>query len=333
MALHAIDDVGDAIDATREFLFPFDLRRWLKLALVAFFIGGGLNTPSGQFGGSGGTGGSPGPGGGGELPASLPSLPVEAMTLIAVAVAVVVLLALVFGIVGSVMEFVFIESLRNDAVRVRQYWSDRWRQGLRLFGFRVVIGLPLLALVLGWMALFVLPMVTNVQQPAFSAGVFLFGLPVLLLAGLVFAVINAFTTFFVVPLMIQRDSGVLAGWRRLWPSMKREWKQYAAFAVFLLVLSLVVGFITSIAVGLVAVVVLIPFAILGAIVYVALSLSTAGTVLLGLLAAGFALVMLVVWALVQVPVVAYFRYYALLVLGDIDSSFDIIPDQRAAVRE
>ncbi|MEF8807135.1 DUF7544 domain-containing protein [Natronomonas sp.] len=333
MALHAIDDVGDAIDATRAFLFPFDLRRWLKLALVAFFVGGGLNTPSGQFGGSGGPSGSPGPGGGGELPASLPSLPVEAMTLIAVAVAVVVLLALVFGIVGSVMEFVFIESLRNDAVRVRQYWSDRWRQGLRLFGFRVVIGLPLLALVVGWMALFVLPMVTNVQQPAFSAGVFLFGLPVLLLAGLVFAVINAFTTFFVVPLMIQRDSGVLAGWRRLWPSMKREWKQYGAFAVFLLVLSLVVGFITSIAVGLVAVVVLIPFAIIGAIVYVALSLSTTGTVLLGLLAAGFALTMLVVWALVQVPVVAYFRYYALLVLGDIDSSFDIIPDQRAAVRE
>jgi hypothetical protein len=330
MALHAIDDVGDAIDATREFLFPFELRRWLKLALVAFFVGGGLNTPSGQFGGSGG---SPEPGGGGELPASIPSLPADVMTLIAVAVAVAVLLALVFGIVGSVMEFVFIESLRNDAVRVRQYWSDRWRQGLRLFGFRIVIGLPLLALVVGWMALFVVPMFMNVQQPAVSAAVFLFGLPVLLLAGLVFAVINAFTTFFVVPLMIQRDSGVVAGWRRLWPSIKREWKQYGAFAVLVLVLSLVVGFIASIATGLAAIVLLVPFAIVGGIVYVALSFSIAGTALLAILAIVFAAVMLVVWALVQVPVVAYFRYYALLVLGDIDSSFDIIPDQREAIRE
>ena len=39
MALHAIDDVGDALDATRAFLFPFDRTKWLKLALVVFFVG------------------------------------------------------------------------------------------------------------------------------------------------------------------------------------------------------------------------------------------------------------------------------------------------------
>lgn len=330
MALHAIDDVGNAIDATREFLFPFDLRRWLKLALVAFFVGGGFNTPSAQFGGSGGTP-QPGPGGGGaDLPTSLPF---DVVTIIAAVVVVAVLLAIVFGILGSIMEFVFIESIRTDEVRIRQYWGDRWRQGLRLFGFRIIIGLPLLAIVLGWMALFVVPMFMNVQQPAISAVVFLLGLPVVFLAGLAFAVVYSFTTFFVVPLMIQRDSGVLAGWRRLWPSIKREWKQYLAFAVIGAVLMFVIGFVASIAVGIAALIVLIPFAIVGAIVYVALSLSTAGTALLGLLAVLFGLIMLVVWALVQVPVVAFLRYYALLVLGDIDSSFDIIPDQREAVRE
>jgi hypothetical protein len=36
---------------------------------------------------------------------------------------------------------------------------------------------------------------------------------------------------------------------------------------------------------------------------------------------------------VQVPVQTYLRYYALLVLGDVESSFDIVPDRRAAVRE
>lgn len=330
MALHAIDDVGDAIDATREFLFPFELRRWLKLAVVAFFIGGGFNLPSGQVGGSGGTP-QPGPGTGGiDIPASLP---VDAVAIIAIVVAVAVLLALVFGIIGSVMEFVFIESMRNDEVRIRQYWSDRWRQGLRLFGFRVILGLPLLVLVFGWMALFFLSAFRPISQPELSITVFLLGLPVLFIVGLAFAVVYSFTTFFVVPLMIQEDSGVLAGWRRLWSSIKREPKQYLAFAVIGAVLTFVVGFVVSIAVGLAALIVLIPFAIVGAIVYVALSFSTAGTALLGLLAVLFALLMLVVWALVQVPVASFLRYYALLVLGDIDSSFDIIPDQREAVRE
>jgi hypothetical protein len=42
---------------------------------------------------------------------------------------------------------------------------------------------------------------------------------------------------------------------------------------------------------------------------------------------------LVVAALVGMPVQAYLRYYAMLVLGDVDPDLDLIPDQRAAVRE
>jgi hypothetical protein len=327
MALHAAQNVGDAIDVTREFLFPFELRRWLKLALVAFFVGGGVNFPSGQFGGGGNT---PDPNGGGELPASIPA---DIVTILAVVAVVAVVFALVFGIIGAIMEFVFIESLRTEEVRLRRYWSDRWRQGLRLFGFRVVVGLPVLALFLGWMALIFAPLLTDVQLPSASVGLFLAGLPVLFLVGLLFGVIYSFTTVFVVPLMIQQDSGVLAGWRRLWPSIKREWKQYLAFAVIGFVLTLVAGLVASMAVGLAAIVLLVPFAIVGGLVYLAFSLSSVGTALLAVVAVIFAIVMLVVWALVQVPVVAYLRYYALLVLGDIESEFDIIPDQREAVRD
>jgi hypothetical protein len=331
MALHAIDDIDDAIDATREFLLPFDRGLWLKLALVAFFVGGGSNVPSAQFGGSGGGPTEPGGGGGvGEIPGSIPA---DVVTIIAVVAAVAVLLALVFGLVGSIMEFVFVESLRNERVRIRRYWSDRWRQGLRLFGFRIALALPVLALVVGWLAVAFLPMLAGADSPGFSVGVFLLGVPVVIVVSLVFAAIHSFTTMFVVPLMIQRDSGVLAGWRRLWASIKREPKQYLAFAVIGLVLTLVVGLVASIAVGIAAIVVAIPFAILGVVVYLALSFSTAGTVLLAVLVAGFLLAMAVVWALIQVPVVSYVRYYALLVLGDIEADFDIIPDQREAIRE
>lgn len=326
MALHAAQDVGDAVSVTREFLFPFELSRWLKLAVVVFFIGGGVSAPSTGFDGAD----TPPAPNGAEIPTTPPA---DVMTLVAALVALAVLLGIAFAIIGAIMEFVFIESLRNDRVRIRRYWRDRWRQGLRLFGFRIAIGIPMLALFLGWLALFLVPLFTGMSTPEISFAVFLLGMPVLFVVGILFGIVYSFTTVFVVPLMIQQDSGVLAAWRRLWPSIKREWKQYLVYAILALVLTFALGLAASIVVGLAAIVLLVPFALLGVLVYLALSFSTAGMVLLGLLGVVFLAALVVTWALVQVPVVAYLRYYALLVLGDIEADFDVIPDQRAAIRE
>jgi len=326
MALHAIDDVSDAFRVTRRFLTPFDARRWLKLALVALFVGGGVSSPTVQSNVSSGSEQVPAE----ELPATIPG---DVLGLVVAAVALAVVLALVFGIVGSIMEFVLVESLRSGEVTVRRYWRRRWRQGLRLFGFRVAIGLPVLGLFLAWLALFLGPLVFDAGGQVASVGVFLLGLPVLVLVGVLYALVSGFTTVFVVPLMIQRDSGVLAGWRRLWPSVRSEWQQYLAYAVVSFLLTVGLGFVVSLAVGLGALVVAVPFAIVGAVVYLTLSASsTVGLVLLGLVAVLFALALVVLWALVQVPVVTYLRYYALLVLGDIEPAFDIIPERREAAR-
>jgi len=46
----------------------------------------------------------------------------------------------------------------------------------------------------------------------------------------------------------------------------------------------------------------------------------------------FALAALVVALLVTVPVQTYLRYYALLILGDVDADLDLIPEQRAIAR-
>jgi len=51
--------------------------------------------------------------------------------------------------------------------------------------------------------------------------------------------------------------------------------------------------------------------------------STVGIAVLVALALLFGLSMLVIWTLAQVPVVTYLRYYALLVLGDIEETFHI----------
>lgn len=331
MALHALQEIGDAVDLAREFLFPFDLRRWLKLAVVAFFLGGSsTGFPTGQFD----TGGAPSDGTPGQVPDGLPStVPDDLLLIVAVVVAALLLLGLVFAVVGAVMEFVFVESLLSGDVSVRRYWGRRWKQGLRLFGFRFAIGLPFLLLVVGWMAILLVPLLLG-GDPILPVGAFLLGIPVVFLVGVVYGAVNTFTTVFVVPLMIRDDSGVLAGWRRLWPSVKAEWKQYLGFAVAWFGLTIGTGLVASIAVGIAAIALLIPIGVLAAVAYFAIGFSTtAGLVVVGVLAVIFVVAMLVVTALVQVPILTYLRYYALLVLGDIEPEFDLVADRRPAVGE
>ncbi|MDZ5810801.1 hypothetical protein U4E84_05510 [Halorubrum sp. AD140] len=326
MSLHAVEHVEEAFGITREFLTPFDLRRWLKLALIVFFVGSGVSFPSAQFN----TSTPPGDVPTGEIPFSLPP---DVGTLAVVLVAAGLLLGGLFALIGAIMEFVLIESLRTGEVSLRRHWRRRWRQGIRLFGFRIVIGLPMFALFAGWLALLIVPIVTG-RDPTIPATAFLVGIPVVFLIGVLYALVSGFTTVFVVPLMIQADSGVLAAWRRLWGSVKTAWKQYVAYVVIAFLLAVAAGIITSIVVGIIALVLLIPMLMVAAIMHVTVSLSsTVGFVVLVALALLFGLSMLVIGTLAQVPVVTYLRYYALLVLGNIDDSFDVVSNSHPSRRD
>ncbi|MUW15083.1 hypothetical protein GJ633_10755 [Halorubrum sp. CBA1125] len=326
MALHAVENVEEAFGVTREFLTPIDVRRWLKLALVVFFVGSGVSFPTAQFN----TSTPSGDVSNGGFPFSLP---VDVVTLVIAIVTVGLLLVGLFALIGAIMEFVLIESLRTGEVSLRRHWRQRWRQGLRLFGFRIAIGLPMVALIAGWIALLVVPILTG-RGPAVPFTVFLVGIPVVFLISVLYALVAGLTTVFVVPLMIQADSGVLAAWRRLWGSIKTAWKQYLAYVVIAFLLTVAAGIIASIVVGIIAVVLLIPVLIVAAIAHLTVSLSsTIGIVVLVALAILFGLSMLVIWTVAQVPVVTYLRYYALLVLGDIEESFDLLVDRRPSVEK
>ncbi|MFC5277799.1 hypothetical protein ACFPM1_03315 [Halorubrum rubrum] len=332
MSLHAVDEIERAFGVTREFLTPIDVRRWLKLAFVVFFVGGGVSFPSAQFNASAPSEEIPA----GDVPGSLPNgladaLPADPLLIVVALVGAGVLLGAVFAFVAAVMEFVLIESLRTGEVSIRRHWRRRWRQGLRLFGFRVAVGLPMLALVLGWLALVFVPLLTG-RDLGVPFVAFLAGIPVLLVGGVVYGLVSGFTTTLVVPLMIRFDSGVLAAWRRLWESIRAAWTQYLAYAVVAFLLTVAVGLVASIAVGIVAVLLAVPFVVVALIAHVTVSLSsTVGLVVLVGLVLVFGATMLVISALAQVPVVTYLRYYALLVLGGIDESFDLVSERREVV--
>ena len=326
MALHAIDNISDAFSATKGFLVPFERRRWLKLAVVALFLGGGVSFPTVQFNAPGGIDGSPG--------TEIPSIAPDAMTVLAAIAAVILAVGLLYSLVGAIMEFVFIESLRTGAVSIRRHWSRRWRQGMRLFGFRIAIGLPALAALAGWVGLLAAPIVLDTDPIVPFGTLFVLGLPLVFFVGLLYALVASLTTVFVVPIMIKTDSGVLASWRVLWGSLKANPKQYLVYLGIAFVLTIAIGILVSIVVGLGVLVLLFPLVVLGIAVYLTVSLSsTIGIAVLAVAAGLFLVAVVGLWLLVQVPVLTYLRYYALLVLGDIDESLDLIFERRAAIRE
>lgn len=327
MTLYALEDVDDAFRVTRSFLTPFDVRRWLKLALVVFFVGGvGTGANPVQYSASGD-----------ELPATgewvPPDLGAEVWLLVAGVVALAVVIGVAFLLVGSVMEFVLIESLRTGEVAVRRYWRRRWRQGLGLFGFRLVVGL----LVFGAVALLFAPVLLAASTGDLGGGalaLFLLLLPAVVVLGVVAGLVDGFTTAFVVPIMVLEDTGVLAGWRRLWASIRAEWKQYLAYVVAQFVLTIAGGLVLGMVAVAAALVLLVPFGLLGLVggVLFAVGASPIGIAVVVAAAVLFGLVLAIVLVVAQAPVVAFLRYYALLVLGDVDAALDLVPDQRRAAR-
>jgi len=326
MSWIATDALTSTRDATRSLLLPVDRGRWLRLALLALFVGGGIGAPTGgaNFGG-GGT-----PGAGGDVPTDFP-MPdpgtVNALFGLALAlIALAVLLGIVWTFVGAVMEFVLVTGLVDRNVRIREPFRAHLGRGIRLFVFRIglllvglaILGIPVLAVVLGGAAV--------------SPAILVLFVPLLLLFGLVALagwLISLLTVDFVVPTMLATDRGILSAWSRVLTTLRREWQEVGVYLVVRVVLGIAAGIGVGLIVGILALVVAIPFLLVGAAVFVATAAGPAGPglvgwALLGLLALLFGLSVLVVSALVQAPVVTFFRYYSLFVLGRLDADLDLV---------
>jgi len=324
---YAFAALSDARDATEDLLWPIDRGRWLRLALIALFVGVGGGAP---------TGGSnvnvPSGGGGGGVPSDMPapSMPEvsSAVAIVAGIVLLIILLALVWSLIGAVMEFVLITGLRDREVSIREPFGANVRPGLRLFGFRLAVGIVSL-LVIGLPLLAVFGFGIGIS-PAFL--VLLVPLVVVFgVVALVGAVVLGLTTDFVVPTMLTEEVGVLDGWRRLWPTLRAEWKQVGLYILAKFVLGIAVGLAVSLVVLLAALIVAIPFAIVGGALYLATSAAgvhTVGLVIAAVLVALFVLVMIVVALIVQVPALTFVRYYSLSVLGMLVPELDLVGVER-----
>lgn len=326
MALHAIDDLSDAYRATRSFLWPIEWGRWLRLALLSLFVagagGGGTPSANAQMPFNGGPG-TPGPTPGGEVPMD------QFGTFLSQNLGILVLIglvALLFGLVlqwiAATFEFAFLESLRTEEVHVRQYVREFQGPGTRLFAFRVVFGLLTLLVVGGVLLLALGPMLAGIPSAA-PILLFLFMIPVFLVLGIVGSVAYTFTTAFVAPIMLMEDRGVISAWRRFWGVFKSAWTDFLVYILVGLFLMLAIGIVVGIALAVVTIALALP---------VVVTLIAAGPLAAAIVGLPMAILGLLAWGLLQVPVQTYLRHWALLVLGDVEPDLDLIPDRREAVR-
>jgi len=333
MSWHAIESVDDAIDATRSFLFPVEVREWLKLALIAIFVGvgggSGISTVTNVA----------------NLPSSLPpeatdngaaeqlpeTLPVE-LWVVGVVAVFVVLVGLALTILAETLRFVFYDALRTQAVRLREPARRRFGQAVRLFGFKLVV----------WIA-FVTPFVVAgtalwaVGLDAISDTWLLAGLIVgagtAVAAFIVYSLIIRGTDEFVVPLMVVSDCGVREGWRQFWPVVRSQPAQFVVYIVvhFLLLLAIGIGqsIIGALVFGIVGTVgalvgLAVVFGMFGGLN--AAVASTAGIVALGAVVLVTLLVAFVVYLPVSILVLSYVISYEVSVLESADDEFQLFPE-------
>ncbi|ELZ14617.1 hypothetical protein C477_20799 [Haloterrigena salina JCM 13891] len=326
--MDAIDDLGDAIEASRNFLTPIRLGTWVKLAFVVVFVsslGFGLST---SVPGSDALSVSGDPTGGGwqieNLDGAVPTDEVAAIGLALVGLALFAWLCYAF--VAAIMEFVFLESLRSDEVRVRRYFAGNVGKGIRLFCFR--LGLLLVASGLGAAPTYFVA-AGGGSPTDLSPGLFglysIYGFALYL--G--YSVVRRFTEAFVAPIMLLEDRGVIGAWSRFWATLTADWTEYALYLVLFWFLYIAVLISAWIVVGIGLFLLLTPIVI---VTFVLVLLGPIGLLVFVVVGPLSLAAVLLFMGLIWTPIATFFRYYALLLLGDTDDALDFVPEQRAAVR-
>jgi hypothetical protein len=309
--IYAFSRLEETFSRTKNLLWPPRRDVWLRLALIALFVGGGAGFPNTSRYNVGE----------GNLPAGMAGSLPEIAPLIAGLVIVVLAIALLWMLVGATMQFVFVDMLSTGDIRIRRFFRERLGKGVRLFLFQFVF---MLLLILGVAAVaFMLFGVSGAGPRVGVSFLILAFIPIILAVALIVGVVFLLTIDFVVPIMIREDCGVIEGWRRLIGVVSANLWQTVAYIVAKLVLGLVAAIAQAVVVILAMLVIAIPFILIGIVL---LTAGLANYVLLLALLIPYLIIAIPVALLIAVPFVTFFRYYGLLVLAGLAPEYRLLPE-------
>jgi hypothetical protein len=247
--------VSQAIDRVKRILFqPFDLGKWFVIGFCAWLACLGQQ----RFGtGTGFHGGSRDSANVRQSFEQAKEYLMNNLYWVLPLVAVVVVLGLGLWVVmvwlSSRGQFMFLHCVALDRAEVAVPWSKYAREANSLFGFRLVLGLAALALVLPTVLAAILTGLRMVWRESVSVsgiiGLVAAGLGVMTLS-IVFGVIAKLTTDFVVPIMFLRGGRCLAAWRTLSNLLAANIGHFVLYLLFQILLTITI-FVLVVAVVLV----------------------------------------------------------------------------------
>jgi len=314
MGWYALEEVGEALEETRDLLIPFDLKQLTKLAVIVMLTGSGFNIPSG-FGDSGGTtSGIQGfsqsgistqtstPLNTAQFGSLMPSASNSEFVLAGIILAGLLIVGLPLMFVSSVFEFIFYRSLIDKEVKIIEAFSDNIGRGLRYFGFRLIYSIFALGAIASVVMLFI-------EDATFFWAVLLPLIPILI----VMSIFAALTKHFILLRMMEENQGLIQAWESFWSELSSQWKQVVVFLFAHFGLSVMVGAAMGAAVLGFTLMAAVPVIIVG----LGLSVISEALFLIPVILGG--IIWIVALLYIAVPFRVYMRYYVILVYHDLTS--------------
>ena len=334
--------IGDALTKTRQMLFePFDLKKWLKLAIILFFIGGsgggGSNFSSypsgntfGDFDGCSQPGAEP-DAFISEAVSGISASVHQYLWYIVLAALAILLVIVLFSYISNVMQFALVESVVRNRITLKAYIRNNLGNGLQLFILNWILGIIfLIAIVLS-----LLPALSAILERDFSAlffgSLFMFFL-VIVLGVTIFAMLGSFINL-AIPVMLYERLGIIKALSKVIGLAVHSIPQVLVYWVMRIILGIVIGIVAAIVGIIVALLAVLVLLLVGITVYLILTLLGFGfpdlvvLIVLGLVFAAPILILVFLVTLATAPLPVFLKYHALLFLqnwyGDIVPFWDI----------
>ena len=316
MGWYGLEAFDLAIKRTRKTLIePFVFWKWIRLGIIAIFIGGaGMGFPN--F----------------NLPASwqtesrkmdLPSIQEifgkmtqfwhQYQTYILIGLAFIIFMILLFTLLSSVMEFVFVESLISNSVTIRAYFRKYLRPGFNLFIVRIILAIIFLSLFL----LVMIPVFRQLLSGTITPGLILRSIVWFFGIILILAVLSGITSSIIslaIPVVIYQEVGIITAIRKVLGRFKEDWKQIAVYWVVRFFAWAAGGIVVGLAALILFIVILLILLIPALILYFILS-ALGGSFLFWILMIPYGLIALVVLIIflliVSVPLPVFMKYHLL----------------------
>lgn len=324
---HAIDVINPAIEKTKKLLFPFNLKFWLKLALIVFLVGlssPGFNNRSFEAGKD-----------------DISLSPTVSILLISFVV-LLILAGLLLFYASSIATFVLLDSVLRKKLKIMDGFKRYLKQGLQLFFFRLGLGIVVFIV----MVLMILPGVLLFSGGVDNIWIFIPYIAVVIFGVIatiiLIAVLNSFTVDFVVPLMYLRGKGILRGWSSLMKIIRKNKGQFLVYIVVKILLGMVGGLIGLfialfflILFGIPAILLFILFSLVGLEISLLSTLPLPIIVLLIALVIFFAVSISYIITFFTLPIPVFFRFYSILFLEKVcpDVSWSAKPNEPEKPKE